>query len=888
MTVDAAIPLATYTVVGTGPYPVPWPYRAGELRVGIVVSGVVQWQDWPVWADDLDEWTANADDHPAGGNVWLQAGLADGWGGLQIHIDRRTVPSQDWGGQPSARERGIEAALDRLTKLVQEDRASQSETVRIAGIEDMAPLVMSEGQTLVWQDGRLVPAMPSTGTPAGQAPTLFRQADYMHPSDLALIRAGVTTGQDATRVTNGIRALHEAALAYMFSANRCMVVVEYECGTSAINRPLMSDAFNNMLWSTTGRNDSKMMFTANGPVTFRLVGWQAGIASVRTDGIYGELAQPHAVPNYVWEWSQPTGRGYLHYLNLSLNIIGESNHLTDPIAFRFYRINSCKHTGILSALGFYNVGFNFESCFNSTFDRIESFTGWQPTEYAVEPFVSNSLRYTNSGAAVQIISNTTGLPVPLFQDHHVGKKICLSRQGEGQIDIDDEEVGPRGPRWFTIASVNTLDRSRCTLSEVPPYNGGNTGQMVLANCRFSFDAVAASTVANSNIVTLSATIPYSMVGRTVTIVGAGYQGESAKIRGDNLVSIVTAHSGNQLTLAHAAARTKTAAPFVAAAALHLGTLGADVPHSSYRKDDDLHFRRVWVEVASYGVVPLNIQDTTWVTIADGSKLHGATQSSNNWGGNFANIVGSMCRARITAKFTHSLHSPRFGKFIFAGNSVNMVLEGTLSSWFADSHTAQYYLDPDMSGESDFAIYDGMINDNSAFPNVTSGQVMVRGTGDYVPGAPFIRSLGSAVAPLGTGAAWPPAQLGPVTAPALGSTRAAAVSAIAQGLWVPRSGVTYLIGGSLYQGVTGSTAIPDLPGLEPAPFCVAPLSADPPSPAPGTLWLNTVDGALRISMGGATYNLTMTPAVPPVDLSGYSILISRGGAYAIAPLSALVA
>ena len=854
MTVDAALPIATYVVAGAGPYPVPWPYKAGSLRVGVVIGGIVEWQAWPIWSDDQVEWTNQVADQPTGGNIWLQTTAAVDYGGLTLQIERRSVAAQDWGGHPGFRERGIEAALDQLTMLVQEDRAAHDQMIRIAGAEDMAPLVMTEGDTLIWDGEKLIAAPAATGggsaTPGGQAATLFRQADYMHADDLARIRAGIVTGQDVTRVTNGLRALHQAALTYMFSADGAVAVVQYEAGTSAVNRRLMSDTFNNLLWSTTGRNNSKMMFTATGPVIFRLSGWLDGASAVRTDGIYGEMGLAHAVPNAVWEWAQPTGRGYLTYLDLQATIIGQNNYLTDPIGWRFYRINSCKHTGVLEAISLYNVGFNFESCFNSSFDRIQSFTGWQPTEYGVAPFVDNALRYNNSGAQVQIISSTTGLPVSFFQDHHVGKRISLCRQGSGQIEVDEDEVGARGPRWFTIASVDTVDRSKCTLTEVPPYNGGGTGQMVTANCRFSFDAIAASSTAGSNIITLSATIPYSMVGRTVTIVGAGYQGENAKMRGDNLISIVTAHTGNQLTLAHAAARTRTTAPIVVAAAVHLGTLGCDIPHANYRKNDDFHIRRLWVEVSSYGVVPLNIQDCTWVTIGDGSKLHGATQSSNNWAGNFANIVGSMCRARITAKFTHSLHSPRFGKFIFAGNSVNMVLQGTLSSWLADSHTAQYYLDPDMSGESDFAIYDGMINDNSAFPAASAFQVMARGISDWNPQLPFIRSIGSALNPLGANAIWPPANLGPVISPALGSTRAAAVSAIAQGMWTPRDGAIYLIGGSLYVGKTGATSITDLPGLEAtvSPDVAAINASGAGVPNVQALVTTTADGIAATSSG----------------------------------------
>jgi len=157
MTIDATPPRASYTVAGAGPYAAPWPYQAGTLRVGHIVDGVITWLTWPTWSDDQDDWTNNAFDRPTGGNVWLLDTAVPDLVGQTLVIERQTVHAQDWGGQPGRRERGIEAALDRLTQIAQEHKLRLGKSITVETATDLAPVAPTAGQVLVWDGARMVP-----------------------------------------------------------------------------------------------------------------------------------------------------------------------------------------------------------------------------------------------------------------------------------------------------------------------------------------------------------------------------------------------------------------------------------------------------------------------------------------------------------------------------------------------------------------------------------------------------------------------------------------------------------------------------------------------------------------------------------------------------------
>ena len=554
----------------------------------------------------------------------------------------------------------------------------------------------------------------------------FYQADYMHPDDLALIQAGNITGQDATRITDGIRQMHEDALAHMFTANGAVAVVQYEPGAAAINRRLMSDAFNNTLWAQRSNSNSRMFFASFGVVNWFVTDWQGGHAAVRTDGIWGELALSYPVPNAVWEWSQGINSPYLAGIDATINLFGASNEATDPMGFSFYNCQGINSRGILRVTNLRNTAWQFEACQNSSFAMIGAHynTGWQPNEFGA--LVTNTLRYSPVGSTITI-KTTAGVDTALFTSGHVGRKIALARQGESSEDPNNA-FGLRGAKWFTITAV-AGDGKSATISPSATYDIDADSQMELANLRFSFAEIRATTTAGSAVVTLSAPVMGSLVGRSVCIVGAGYDDSTLRGKGaaDNLSSVVIAHSGDTITLAQAARYSVSLYPIVVAPQIMLSPLGARTQHASWNANDDMHFGRVWAENAIYGVVPLLTNSTKNTTIGIESKLHGTgTGSSNDFAGNFAAIVGSAVKLEAYGIFTHSMHSRNFGKFIFSGNKVNVGLHGNVVAFPDSCETALFWLDPDMS-DKNFELRSDLVEDLKVFPNVSTGQVIERGS-----------------------------------------------------------------------------------------------------------------------------------------------------------------
>ena len=660
-------------------------------------------------------------------------------------------------------------------------------------------------------------------------PTYFRQSDYTSAADLALIRAGIATGQNVTAVTNALRTMHEAALAYFLAQPGACVVVLYEAGTSLINRRLMSDAFNNALWAASTQRNCRIQFASNGPVRWVISNWQDGAAAVRTDGMYGELGITYAVPQSVWEWQQKTRFTWFDDFSAKVNLVGAGNELTDPQGMRTYGINASSFTGQFITSSLRNIGHHHESMWNTRFEYMvaRAGTGWQPTEHGKAGIVDGDLRYINTGATVTI-TDSAGTPVSFLTSAHIGLKIALDRQGVSQISDDPDAEGERrGPKWFTITGVSG---NSCTVTPTPDYNGGTTDQMVIANCRFSFDAVRASVTAGSTTVTLSAPVVGSLVGRRVSVVGAGYDPTGiadwklARL-GDDLSTIVTAHTGNTLTLAHKAGRTRANAPIIISPQVAFGPQGPAILHSSWNPVDDVHVERLWCEANAYGAVMLHAQSCTGFTTGLASKLHGSPPTTNNWAGNFCNVAASRLSGRLHALFSHGMHSPYFGKFVFSGAEINTDLIGELVSWTSTTLSSRYYFDVSTSPDQVY-VYEQLTEQTVPYPSLAAGQVIERGTGYWSPALACVRSAASARTPETDEPVWPIAKMGPISAPALGTTRALAVSAIAQG-WVPQDGVIYSIGGLQYIGAAGSTAISDLPGLA---YYGDAVSVSPPSAA----------------------------------------------------------
>ena len=161
MTIDAANPIASYLVAGSGPYSVPWPYEGGDLAV---------WADKDGTITALSEgahWTIAPASGPSGA-VTLTAGAVTGFAGARLLIERVTQLEQGFSGVTGP-ERGIEASLDRLTRAVQDVRARTASGLRFLSTTALTPTApLADGQTVMWQGGAMVPG-PSAAQIEGAA-----------------------------------------------------------------------------------------------------------------------------------------------------------------------------------------------------------------------------------------------------------------------------------------------------------------------------------------------------------------------------------------------------------------------------------------------------------------------------------------------------------------------------------------------------------------------------------------------------------------------------------------------------------------------------------------------------------------------------------------------
>ncbi|WP_101339723.1 hypothetical protein [Cereibacter azotoformans] len=143
MTVDTATPLATYSISGTGPYAIPWPYTAGSVRVGIGAAGIVQVLDPAYWSLTPSSTTTS-------GDLYLTEAAVAAYDGMKLVIERETVTEQGWAGILGEREKGLEAQLDLLVMGQQEMRDQLSGSLRLPG--SVRPLLPTPGSTVIFGD----------------------------------------------------------------------------------------------------------------------------------------------------------------------------------------------------------------------------------------------------------------------------------------------------------------------------------------------------------------------------------------------------------------------------------------------------------------------------------------------------------------------------------------------------------------------------------------------------------------------------------------------------------------------------------------------------------------------------------------------------------------
>lgn len=152
MTTEAITPFEQYTVQGTGPYAIRWPYGQGDITASVILAGV----ETPLLATLDFTVSPSAGDS---GDLTLSAGAAADFAGGTILITRATEAEQGWLAQ-TARETGLMAQLDKMTRVLQDVK----ERMRRALIATfpVGTVALEEGRALVYQDGALIAGPTAT------------------------------------------------------------------------------------------------------------------------------------------------------------------------------------------------------------------------------------------------------------------------------------------------------------------------------------------------------------------------------------------------------------------------------------------------------------------------------------------------------------------------------------------------------------------------------------------------------------------------------------------------------------------------------------------------------------------------------------------------------
>ncbi|HEY0329163.1 MAG TPA: hypothetical protein VGC77_08680 [Rhodopseudomonas sp.] len=139
MTVEQYTPPEFYTVAGTGPYAVPFPYRNGAVVAHVETEDGVS-------TLDLSDYGTVPEEAASAGNLFLIADAAAAYAGRRLWIERATPLEQGWLGLHT-REKGMESQLDQITMAVQETQDGVSRSLRsYTAIPPIAPI---EGRALI-------------------------------------------------------------------------------------------------------------------------------------------------------------------------------------------------------------------------------------------------------------------------------------------------------------------------------------------------------------------------------------------------------------------------------------------------------------------------------------------------------------------------------------------------------------------------------------------------------------------------------------------------------------------------------------------------------------------------------------------------------------------
>lgn len=188
MTVDAATPLATFTIAGAGPYPLGWPYEESSLSLRILQGG--QW-----FGLTAAEYTVSPTSSADTGFVTLAPATAEAFAGAALTITRATAIEQGWTPRPNTREVAIAAQLDRMIEIDQEAAAQVERSLRLTG-QPIPPAQVLDGHAVMWSDAAGFIPGPSAADIAGVADLA---------AALAMNAAGAVGERDYPWIGDGLR-----------------------------------------------------------------------------------------------------------------------------------------------------------------------------------------------------------------------------------------------------------------------------------------------------------------------------------------------------------------------------------------------------------------------------------------------------------------------------------------------------------------------------------------------------------------------------------------------------------------------------------------------------------------------------------------------------------
>lgn len=513
-------------------------------------------------------------------------------------------------------------------------------------------------------------------------PGVFELSYYLHPQDLAAARDHNISAQDESRVTAAIQRMHDDAMAWWSRKWRDSVLVVYEEARFAVNDELFSEEFAEALWLADGSLGQFYINPAN--CTFEAKNWVARSA-VRTSGMYKEANITYPVPKAMFRWEQPAARGTAPKFvgETELYLVGEGNVNTDPIAFKL-----CRATGAvlrnIKFRRFKNTELFIENLFNTTLSDLQLLSGgYQPTEFGGSGFLPDTVTFSNTGKVVTASE-------PVFTPDHEGLWFGLARAGESW------EYDTYLAHFSVIASVDSA--TQITLSDDPARN--------VTNRSGTFIGIRGSMTAGSDILTLTAPVSDSLVGRYVSVIGAGFEGKNP--RNGILTAVVISHSGNNVQLSHPARYTVSDVHVCVSPQMFIG-LTAEALVSAQRTGttDDVTFENIQVEsnTAEYPTVPLILAHCDAVHFAAGSKLHGPGIQGNNFGAAFSVIVlDDIAAGFFDGLMSQGGYVPTSGIIHATGTAVNMSIDGRISEYPSSNTRNLVYVDPSTPTDVDFNLY----------------------------------------------------------------------------------------------------------------------------------------------------------------------------------------